>query len=110
MATEDAPAVDLATYVHATNVEDQAHAAACVTEANALVMRAIGTDNPYQVPDELVARCILEVGAELYYRKSSRHGISSFDGVEGAMPLRISRDPMTAAYPLLKPFIPFGLA
>lgn len=104
-----AAASTLAEYVNAVATEDVAHAASCAAEAAVLVNNAIGTDNPYVVPEEIVARCVLEVGSELYYRKSSRHGISSFDGIEGAMPLRISRDPMTAAWPLLRRFIPFGI-
>ncbi len=106
---EPTPA-NLAEYVQAVSTEDIAHAESCTAEAAVLVQHAIGQDNPFSVPDEIIARCELEVGAELYYRKRTRHGISSFDGVEGAMPLRISRDPMTAAWPLLRQFIPFGLA
>ena len=110
MADEPTPATTLAEYVQAVSTEDQAHAESCTAEAAALVAHALGENNPFDVPDEIVDRCVLEVGAELYYRKRTRHGISSFDGVEGAMPLRISRDPMTAAWPLLRQFIPFGLA
>lgn len=111
MTDQNAPAeVDLATYVQATAAEDQQHAAQCVNEARVLVMRMVGDANPYRVPAEVISRCVLEVGAELYYRKRTRHGVASFDGIEAPAPIRIARDPMSAARPILRDYIPIGLA
>lgn len=64
--------------------------------------------NPYKVPAEAVERAALEVGADLYYRKSSRNGVVAFGGgdMPAPEPFRINRDPMQAAYPILRPFLP----
>lgn len=109
MADQDAPAHDLATYVQATTAEDQQHAQQCAEEAQLLVARAVGEGNPHKVPAEIVSRCVLEVGADLYYRKRTRHGIASFDGIDAA-PIRIARDPMSAARAILRNWIPIGMA
>lgn len=109
MADESTPGARLAQYVQAVAAEDVDHAESCSGEANTLVTNAIGEGNPYQVPEDVIARCVLEVGADLYYRKRTRHGIAAFDGIDVA-PIRIARDPMTSAWPLLRQFIPVSLA
>jgi hypothetical protein len=97
----------LAWYVHALG-EDAEFAATSAQEAAVLVGHFVGKDNPYKVPDEVLARATIEVGADLYYRKASRNGIVGLDGAD-AQPFRLNRDPMAAAYPLLRQFIPAGL-
>jgi hypothetical protein len=67
-----------------------------------------GEANPFQVPESVVARAVLEVGADLYYRKASRNGVATFGSVE-PQPFRLNRDPMTAAYPLLRRYLVMGL-
>ena len=109
MPTSDTPeAITLDWYVQALG-DDAEFAQQCATEASTLVTHMIGTDNPYQVPADVIARAVLEVGADLYYRKASRNGIVQFDGVETTSALRIGRDPLSAAYPFLRPFLPMGL-
>ena len=109
MANETASAItDVGWYVDALG-EDIAYAKTSQLEASALVYNFIGgSDNPFRVDELVVARAVLEVGADLYYRKASRNGIAGFDGVE-AQPFRLNRDPMAAAYPLLRPFLVIGL-
>ncbi|WP_104136576.1 hypothetical protein [Cryobacterium sp. Y62] len=109
MADETASATtDIGWYVDALG-EDIAYATTSQSEATALVTNFIGgATNPFNVPVAVVARAVLEVGADLYYRKASRNGIAGFDGVE-AQPFRLNRDPMAAAYPLLRPFLVVGL-
>lgn len=95
-------------YVNAIG-EDAEFAADCQTQATALVGKFIGgEDNPFGVPEEVVNRAILEVGADLYYRRASRNGIVGLDGIE-PQPMRLSRDPMSAAYALLRPYLITGL-
>lgn len=88
--------------------EDVEFAKACELEATALVDNFVGEDNPFNVPDEVLTRAVLEVGADLYYRKASRNGVVGFGG-DDPQPFRLNRDPMAAAYPLLRPFIVTGL-
>jgi hypothetical protein len=107
MAESTTPPTDLAWYVEAIG-EDAPFATASAAEATALVMNFIGADNPYGVPEVIVARVVLEVGADLFYRKASRNGIVGFEGIE-AQPMRVNRDPMAAAYPILRQYIPVGL-
>lgn len=88
---------------------DQEFAKESQTTAEEMVHHFIGgEDNPFRVPGSVVARAVLEVGADLYYRKASRNGVVGLDNVE-SQPFRIARDPMTAAYPLLRPYLVTGL-
>lgn len=67
-----------------------------------------GAANPFGVPESVVARAVLEVGADLYYRKASKNGVVTLGGVEPQL-FRLNRDPMTAAYPLLRPYLVIGI-
>ncbi len=110
MSDETTPATtnDLAWYVNAIG-EDQPFAAESETVARQMVTDFIGGENnPFGVPDVVVARAVLEVGADLYYRKASRNGTVTIGGVEPQM-FRINRDPMAAAYPLLRRYLVMGL-
>lgn len=78
----------------------------CVAEAKEMVANHIGKAT---VPTSIVDRAELEVGAELFHRRQSRNGIAGLDGVDAA-PMRIARDPMKAAAPLLAPYLGPGIA
>lgn len=91
--------VTLAEYVHAP--AGDAYATQCATEAAAMVTGEIGE---HAVPAEVKARAVLEVGAELFHRRQSRNGIAGLDSPEVA-PMRIARDPMKAAMPILQPYL-----
>ena len=56
-------------------------------------------------PDPVVDRAVLETGAELYHRRSARNGISQFATPDTVSPMRIARDPLVAARPLLAPYL-----
>ncbi len=95
-------------YVQALG-EDTDYASQCHAQAQQMVTDFIGGEsNPFRVPDSVVARAVLEVGADLYYRKSSRNGVVGLDGVD-PQPFRLNRDPMAAAYPLLRRYLVTGL-
>lgn len=100
-------ATDLSWYVQAIG-EDADYAETSHAEAEQMVGDFIGEGNPYGVPELVVARAVLEVGADLYYRKASRNGVVQLDGVE-PQTFRLNRDPMTAAYPLLRRYLVMGL-
>jgi len=93
-------------YLTVTGEGDESNVAAALPEARALVENYIGS---YSIPPAVKERAIIEVTAELFYRKNSRNGVSEFAGTDLA-PFRIARDPMKAAYAILKQFIPGGLA
>lgn len=112
----------LAWFVKASGDND-AFAQSCADEALAMVRKHIGAvetvdaagattwSNPHGVPQSLIDRAVLEVGADLYYRQAARNGIVSFgSGVEATSVIRINRDPMTQAYSILGPFLPMGFA
>lgn len=86
----------------------------CDAEAQALVAGFLGVP-PSQVywsediPIEVVARAVLEVAAELFHRKNTKNAVAQFASPDGA-PVRIARDPMVAAYPLLRPWVGGGFA
>lgn len=89
--------------------EDAEFAQTSQAEAEALVNNFIGgQDNPFGVPTQVLERAILEVGADLYYRRAARNGIVGLDGVD-PQPMRLNRDPMSAAYALLRPYLVTGI-
>lgn len=79
----------------------------CVEQAEALVTRFVGQ---VPVPSVIVDRAVLEVGSELFHRKQAPNGIAQFATAEGQSPIRVARDPMIAAYPILQPFTGVGIA
>lgn len=62
-------------------------------------------------PKHVLDRALLEVGAELYHRRTSRNGIAGLDGgPDSIAPLRIARDPMRACYDILRPYMKPAIA
>lgn len=93
-------------YVQAIGESEAKEVRLALTEARALIMNYVGA---YRVDAAVTERAIVEVTAELFYRKMSRNGVSEFAGTDLA-PFRIARDPMKAAYPILAQYMPVGLA
>lgn len=77
-------------------------------EATEMVDGQIGTAAKDRVPASVRRRAILEVGADLYWRKASRNGVVNFDSGE-MQPMRLARDPMLTATSILRPYL-VGLA
>ena len=91
-----------AEYVHATS-GDRQFIAECTTSAAALVDRFIGTS---QVPSDIRRSAIMEVTANLFNRRSSsRDASTALDADSTASFFRPALDPLTPAYPLLRPFM-----
>lgn len=61
-------------------------------------------DAPKATPETVKARAILEVAAELYHRRNAPNGIKSFGDIDGAGAIRVARDALVAARPLLDPY------
>lgn len=91
-----------AEYVHATG-GDRQFVAECTTAAAALVDRFIGTS---KVPADIRKSAILEVTANLFNRRSSsRDASTALDADSTASFFRPALDPLTPAYPMLRPFM-----
>jgi len=114
-------AAELAAYVSpgvTLSTEVQGFVDSCWAEAEALVSRHVATvggefgeDTSVEVPAAILNRAKIEVGAELYYRRSAPNGIKQFATPEGGgTAVRVARDPMLAAYPILAPYVGLGLA
>jgi hypothetical protein len=80
-----------------------------IAEATALVTTYVGVAPAIPPPDVILTRAIIEVASELYHRKNAPNGISQFATPEGN-PIRVARDPMVAARPLLAPYVGGGFA
>lgn len=98
-------AADLQAYVSAPT-DDEAFVLSCWAEADQLITDRIG---PADVPAAIADRARLEVGSELYNRRNAPNGIAQFASPDGSA-IRVARDPMVAAYPLLAPYLPLGFA
>lgn len=98
-------AADLQRYVGASS-GDTEFVARCLVEAQALVTRHVGSAI---VPADILSRAVLECGSELYHRRQAPQGVAQFASTEG-QPVRVSRDPMVAARPILAPYVAGGFA
>ncbi len=92
----------------AVSSTDEAFIESCLDEAVALVDIYAGTAIS-SVPVAVLQRAYVEVGSELYNRRSAPNGISQFTSADGSA-IRVARNPMVGAYPILQPFLPGGFA
>jgi hypothetical protein len=97
---------DLKAYVGASD-SDNTFVAACWTEATALVSEYLG-DAEVDVNADVLKRSKIEVGSELYHRRSAPNGVAQFATLDGGNAIRVARDPMVGAYPLLARYMPGG--
>lgn len=79
----------------------------CWEQAESLVNRFIGTA---VVPADVLDRAKIECGSELYHRRSAPNGVAQFATLDGGQAVRVARDPMVGAYPLLFPFTGLSIA
>ena len=106
-APEESLVEALSEYVDADGSESSSdYVTACAGEASTLVANYVGSAT---LPPSILRRAVLEVGADLYHRRASRNGVVGFEGGD-ILPVRIARDPMLSAYPLLRQYLPIGLA
>jgi hypothetical protein len=90
----------LRNYIGAST-EDDAFIEECLKSAVLLVNEYCGTSN---IPTSVKERCYLEVGSELYHRRSAPLGIAQYATFDQA-PARIARDPLVGVYPILDRYI-----
>lgn len=101
------PDVDLDTYVRA-NDRDSAYVEQTKVRAAQLVATKVAT---VAVPESVLSAAILEVGANLFQRRVAAIGTSNYGDPELAQSgMRPALDPMTPAWPLLRPYLGPGLA
>jgi hypothetical protein len=98
-------AENLFTYVGA-HAQQEAFVDSCWAEASALVDDYVGE---VQVPTVILDRAKLEVGSALFHRRQAPNGIAQFATADGNNAVRVARDPMVAAYPLLERYTGLGV-
>lgn len=96
----------LKAYVGAPD-SDNSFVSDCWDQAHLLVDTFVGT---VVVPAAVLTRAKIECGSELYHRRSAPNGIAQFATLDGGSAVRVARDPMIGAYPLLYPYTGQGLA
>lgn len=79
------------------------------TEAAALVDKYVGTARD-AVPGPIWERAIIETASELYHRRNAPGGVLAQFSELGGSTVRLARDPMLGAYPLLDRWLPGGFA
>ena len=97
---------DLKAYVGAPD-SDNTFVSACWDEAHALVDTFCGD---VVVPAIVLKRAKIECGSELFHRRSAPNGVAQFATLDGGSAVRVARDPMVGAYPILIPYVGLGLA
>lgn len=93
-------------YVGSTTPDD-AFVEACWDEAVALVTKFVGTAT---VNADVLVRAYVECGSELFHRRSAPNGVAQFATLDGGAAIRVARDPMVGAYPILTPWVGLGVA
>jgi hypothetical protein len=81
----------------------------CWTQAHTLVDHFCG-DAVSVVPADVLTRAKIECGSELYHRRSAPNGVAQFATLDGGSAVRVARDPMVGAYPLLQVYVGLGIA
>lgn len=108
MSATDEVASALAPFVGARAVDP--YISQCAVEAVDMVMHYIGAEKD-SIPASVFHRACVEVGADLYHRRSARNGIAGFEDTDiTSAPVRINRDPLVPARPILAPYMKVGIA
>lgn len=97
---------DLKVYLDIQATTDDAFIGSCAVAADALVSAYVGDA---EVPALILERACLEVGAELYLRRSTRGGNAQIGTLDGPT-FRTARDPLTGVYAYLSPYVGPGVA
>jgi hypothetical protein len=94
---------DLQAYIGTDETGD--FISSCLNAGHALVDRYQGDA---VVPQQIHVQAVLIAASEIFHRRSTPQGLSQFATNEGTV-ARVSRDPMIAVYPLLLPYVGYGL-
>ncbi|WP_455952502.1 hypothetical protein [Arcanobacterium haemolyticum] len=85
--------------------DESNNVATCARDAAKLVGDYIGAA---PVPESIAVLAAVEVGRELFTRLGAPGGI--YSPFADSAPVRLARDPLKAAYPLLQCYMPGGFA
>ena len=108
MSPTEEVAAALAPFVGARAVDP--YISQCAVEAVEMVVHYIGEEKD-AIPASVFHRACVEVGADLYHRRSARNGIAGFEDTDiTSAPVRINRDPLVPARPILAPYMKVGIA
>lgn len=91
---------DLKAYVGAPDTDD-AFTEECWDTAKDLVASYVQSA---KVPANILKRCYLEVGSELFHRRNAPLGVSQYASLDGT-PVRYAKDPLNGVYPLLNRYM-----
>lgn len=75
-----------------------------LTGCLAVAQELVTQEAPNAVPEAVRDRAVIEVAAELFHRRNAPNGIKSFGDLDGAAAIRVARDALVAARPLLDPW------
>ena len=78
----------------------------CLDSGIALVENYVGDIET--VPATIADQGVLICASELFHRRSAPNGIAQFASMDGS-PVRVAKDPMGAVYPLLLPYVGYGI-
>lgn len=86
--------------------EDSSFVDDCLESGVALVARYIGdfTNVPVNIENQAVLVC----ASEIFHRRQAPGGITQFADMSGGA-VRVGKDPMNAAYELLRPYVGFAV-
>ena len=99
-------AVTLEEFQAYVGTDETAFPQECLTSGLALVTRYIGSVTT--VPADIKDQATYIASSELFHRRSAPQGVAQFASMDGT-PVRVARDPMIAVYPLLQPYVGFGV-
>jgi hypothetical protein len=85
--------------------EDSTFIDLCLETAGSLVSRYVGD---FDVKEDIVDQSILITASELFHRRQAPGGVTQFADMSGSA-VRVGKDPMSAAYELLRPFCGFAV-
>ena len=77
----------------------------CLTAGHALVDRYQGD---VVIPTQIHVQAVFIASSEFFHRRNSPQGVTQFAAMDGA-PIRAAKDPMNAVYPLLQPYVSYGV-
>ena len=96
---------NLKDYIGVETSDNDEFIQSCWVLASILITKAFAAAT-VPVPQEVLDRCALEVGAELYRRKDAPSGTSQFATFEGgSVPVRGPRDPLSQVRPIINAYV-----
>ena len=102
---------DLKDYLQTTTTADDPIIEKSFDVAEALVNGLIGDTVHADLGVDGVTRyqLLMVTGAEVFNQRKAPNGIAQFASFDGTSPVRVARDPLTGAYPIISRYKVMGL-